>query len=78
MHALSVIAFCFLDAEKAVHDDCYHLVAPRLVPGGMLAANNAINHRETLQPAIDRALADPLVDALVVRIRKGVQVCRKL
>jgi predicted O-methyltransferase YrrM len=72
------IAFCFLDAEKEVYADCYELVVPRLVPGGLLAADNAINHRETLQPLIDHALQDPRVAALVVPIDNGVLLCRKM
>ena len=72
------IAFCFLDAEKEVYADCYEAVLPNLVPGGWLVADNAINHRETLQPLLDRALADARVDALIVPIGKGELVCRKI
>ena len=49
-----------------------------MVPGGILAAGNAINHRAALQPVLDRALSDVRVDALVVPIGKGVLVCRKV
>lgn len=72
------IAFCFLDAEKDVYADCYELVVPRLVAGGLLIADNAINHYETLRPVLERALCDARVDALVVPIGKGELVCRKL
>jgi predicted O-methyltransferase YrrM len=72
------IAFCFLDAEKEVYADCYEAVIPRLVSGGLLVADNAINHRETLQPMLDRALADERVDALIVPIGKGELVCRRV
>ena len=72
------IAFCFLDAEKEVYGDCYELIVPRLVPGGLLVADNAINHRATLQPMLDRALSDPRVDALIVPIGKGELVCRRV
>lgn len=72
------IAFCFLDAEKEVYAACYEAVVPKLVKGGLLVADNAINHRETLQPMIDHALADTRVDALVVPIGKGELVCRKV
>ena len=75
---LTDVAFCFLDAEKEVYADCYEAVVPNLVRGGLLVADNAINHRETLQPMIDRALDDPRVDSLVVPIGKGELVCRKL
>ena len=72
------IAFCFLDAEKEVYGACYDLVIPNLVPGGILVADNAINHEETLRPMLDRALSDSRVDALVVPIGKGELVCRKM
>ncbi len=71
------IGYCFLDAEKEVYGDCYDLVVPRLVSGGILVADNAINHVETLAPMIARALADDRVDAMVVPIEKGELVCRR-
>lgn len=72
------IAFCFLDAEKDVYADCYEMVVPNLVPGGLLVADNAINHQAVLQPVLDRALTDTRVDALIVPIGKGELVCRKI
>ncbi len=72
------ISFCFLDAEKEVYDECYDLIIPNMVKGGILVADNAINHYETLKPMLDKALADERVDALVVPIGKGELVCRKI
>jgi caffeoyl-CoA O-methyltransferase len=72
------ISFCFLDAEKEVYADCYEAVLPRLLPGGLLIADNAISHAAELRPMLDRALSDPRVDALVLPIGKGQLVCRKL
>ena len=71
------IAFCFLDAEKEVYLDCYEAVVPNLVRGGLLAADNAINHQEALRPMLDRALDDDRMDSLIVPIGKGVLLCRK-
>lgn len=78
LDTIDQIAFCFLDAEKEVYADVYEMVIPRLVKGGLFAADNAINHRETLQPMLDRALSDERVDALIVPIGKGVLLCRKI
>jgi predicted O-methyltransferase YrrM len=72
------IAFCFLDAEKEVYEACYEEIVPRLVPGGLMVADNAINHQETLQPMLDRAARDVRVDSLIVPIGKGELVCRKI
>lgn len=71
------IAFCFLDAEREVYLDCYEAVIPNLVRGGLLVADNVISHQETLQPTLDRALADERVDALIVPIGNGELICRK-
>jgi caffeoyl-CoA O-methyltransferase len=72
------IGFCFLDAEKEVYSDCYEAAVPRLVPGGWLAADNAVSHAEALRPFLDRAGNDPRVDALIVPVGKGVLLCRKV
>ena len=72
------ISFCFLDAEKEVYEDCYNLLIPNMVKGGILVADNAINHYETLKPMLDKALADERVDALIIPIGKGELVCRKI
>ncbi len=72
------ISFCFLDAEKEVYEDCYDLMIPNMVKGGILVADNAINHYETLKPMLDKALVDERVDALIVPIGKGELVCRKI
>lgn len=72
------IAFCFLDAEKEVYEECYDLIIPNMVKGGILIADNAINHYETLKPMIDKALADRRVDAMIVPIGKGELLCRRI
>jgi len=74
---LEDIAFCFLDAEKDVYQACYDAVIPKMRPGGLLIADNAISHQTALQPVIDGALRDQRVDAVVVPIGKGELLCRK-
>jgi caffeoyl-CoA O-methyltransferase len=71
------IAFCFLDAEKEIYARCYELTVPLMVQGGLLVADNAINHKATLRPMLDQALQDDRVDALIVPIGNGELICRK-
>ena len=71
------IAFCFLDAEKEIYEAAYDFVMERLVSGGILLADNAINHAATLQPMLDKALADSRADAMIVPVGKGVLLARK-
>ncbi len=72
------VAFCFLDAEKEIYAECYEQIVPRMVPGGLLVADNAISHQEALQSMLDRAMADERVDALILPIGRGELLCRKL
>ena len=72
------ISFCFLDAEKEVYEECYDLVIPNMVKGGLLVADNAINLYDVLKSMIDKAISDKRVDALVVPIGKGELLCRKI
>ncbi len=71
------IAFCFLDAEKEIYGRCYEALVPRMVQGGILVADNAINFQSTLQPMLERALQDERIDALIVPIGNGELICRK-
>ena len=71
------IAFCFLDCEKSMYFECYEKIIPKLVKGGILIADNAINHYEALKPMIDLAINDERVDTVVVPIGKGELLCRK-
>ncbi len=61
-----------------MYGDCYDLIVPRMVSGGILVADNAISHRETLEPMLQMALNDKRVDALIVPVGKGELVCRRL
>ena len=72
------IGFCFLDAEKDVYGECYDKIIPKLVSGGLLVADNAINHEAALRPMLHRALADERVDAMILPIGKGELLCQKI
>jgi len=71
------IGFCFLDAEKDVYKACYDAVIPKLVPGGVLVADNATSHFGDLEPMLNWALNDERVDAMIATVGKGELVCRK-
>ena len=74
----SNISFCFLDAEKEDYADFYEMIIPNIVNGGLLVADNAINHAELLKPMLEGALSDQRVDALIVPIGNGGLICRKI
>ena len=72
------VGFCFLDAEKDAYDECFELVVPNLVSGGILIADNVISHEKVLKPWVEKVLKDTRVDALVFPIGSGELVCRKI
>jgi predicted O-methyltransferase YrrM len=71
------IGFCFLDAEKDVYKSCYDAVVPKLVPGGILVADNATSHFDDLEPILEFALNDERVDSMIASVGKGELVCRR-
>lgn len=71
------LAFCFLDCDKSRSLDYYREVLARLAPGGLFLVDNAISHAERMADALNLALTDPRVDAVVVPVGKGVLVSRR-
>jgi predicted O-methyltransferase YrrM len=72
------VAFCFLDAEKRFYWDCYQLIIPRMVPGGLLVADNVISHRDSLKPMLRKALRDKRTDSMMVPVGSGLLLARKV
>ena len=71
------ISFCFLDALKEHYLEYFELVVPRLVPGGILVADNVLSHEDELATFVRSALADERVDAMVLPLDRGELVCRR-
>ena len=76
-NSLGEIAFCFLDCEKHLYERCFDMVSLRLVKGGLLVADNAIDHADAFKPMIEKAQSDDRFDCLTVPIGKGEFVCRR-
>ncbi len=77
LHSYSDIGFCFLDCDKDLYEPCYELLLPRMLPGAILVADNAISHAAAVRPMLDRALSDSRIDAVLVPIGSGELLCRK-
>jgi predicted O-methyltransferase YrrM len=73
------VSFCFLDTEdKGIYLDCYNLIVPKMVSGGIFIADNATSHKFELRRMFDAVFKDERVDAIIVPIGKGELVCRKI
>ncbi len=71
------VSFAFLDSEKEDYLELYELVVPKLVPGGLLVADNVADFHDEVQPMLDRAEADERVDAVVVPFLTGQLLARR-
>ncbi|OHD60814.1 MAG: methyltransferase [Spirochaetes bacterium GWF1_49_6] len=71
------VSFCFLDTEKDLYEKCWDILSGKMVTGGIFAADNAINHYDTIKQTIDKAQADPRFDCTIVPVGHGVLVCRR-
>jgi predicted O-methyltransferase YrrM len=71
------ISFAFLDSEKEDYLELYERVVPKLVPGGLLVADNVTDFRDEVQPMLDRAFGDERVDAVVVPFLTGQLLARR-
>jgi predicted O-methyltransferase YrrM len=77
LELLDQIGFCFLDLDKEYYQACYDLIVPRLVPGGLIIADNVISHAHELTDFLDHVQQDTRVDAIVLPIGKGALLCRR-
>lgn len=78
----------FLDADKSGYLDYYELSLPRLRKGGLLVADNTLWSGAVLNPTTEdakaihafnqRVTSDPRVDNVLLSIRDGIMVTRKL
>ena len=82
--------FVFIDADKPAYLAYYEAVVPKLSPRGLIAVDNVFQGGRVLDPAEqnenvvamrrfnDRVLADERVESVMVPIRDGVTLVRKV
>ncbi len=86
----AVFDFAFIDADKPGYPEYWELLVPRVVPGGLLLADNTLSHGRVIDPAErgdhvrgirefnDRARADSRVELVLLPIGDGLTLARKL
>ncbi len=74
----SNVAFCFLDTEKNLYEECYEAVIPNMVSGGLLVADNVISHAGSLSGFMDRAESDERMDTMVAPVGEGLLLARRI
>jgi predicted O-methyltransferase YrrM len=72
------VGFCFLDAEKSHYQECFEVVVPNLVKGGLLVADNITSHQTALGKMVRKTMRDRRVDTMIIPIGSGLLLCRKI
>ncbi|MCY3410992.1 MAG: class I SAM-dependent methyltransferase [Candidatus Heimdallarchaeota archaeon] len=75
---LNDIAFCFIDTEKELYLPVFTKISKKMVSGGIILADNAINHAETLKSFFDAVEKHKEFDSLIIPIGKGVLMARRI
>ena len=70
--------FVFLDADRGNYLTYLELVVPRLVPGGLLVADNVSSHAQELHDYLARVKAHPALFSVTVPVGKGEEISFKL
>jgi caffeoyl-CoA O-methyltransferase len=80
--------FIFIDADKANYPFYYDILLPKLLPGGLIVVDNAlwggdvVEHLEKDSLAIhtlnQKARHDPKVECVMLSVRDGILLIRKL
>lgn len=83
-----VIDFAFVDADKTGYPAYYEELVPRLRPGGLIVIDNVLRGGHVLDPVSDsdravsdlndRIVADERVESVMLPVRDGVTLVRKL
>lgn len=78
----------FLDADKLRYLDYYEALLPKIVSGGLIVADNTLWSGQVLSPTTaddrgicaynDHVTADPRVENVLLAVRDGIMVARKL
>ena len=59
------------DCEKHPYERCHEIAAEKLVKGGILVADNATNHYDSIMGTIEKAEAGARFDCLTVLVGNG-------
>ncbi|WP_127503496.1 O-methyltransferase [Actinoplanes solisilvae] len=83
-----VVDFAFVDADKTGYPAYYEELVPRMRPGGLIVLDNVLRGGRVLDPTNDsdravsdlndRIVADDRVESVMLPVRDGVTLVRKL
>ncbi|NPA91478.1 MAG: O-methyltransferase [Chloroflexi bacterium] len=70
--------FVLIDTTKADYITYFELVTPKLLPNGLIVADNVTSHAKALAPYIQHVRHHPLYESITVPIGKGLELSRRV
>jgi len=70
--------FVFLDADRANYRTYLDLLIPKLLPGGLLVADNVISHQQELDDYLTRVKSHPDLFSVTLPVGKGEELSFKV
>jgi predicted O-methyltransferase YrrM len=70
--------FVFLDADRPSYALYLELVLPKLLPSGLLVADNIVSHHQELEDYLRRVKSNPALFSVTVPIGNGEEISLKL
>ncbi len=70
--------FVFLDAAKSDYVAYFELLLPKVLPNGLIVADNVLSHAAELRGYLERVKAHPLYESVTVPIGRGLEISRRV
>lgn len=70
--------FVFIDADKPDYVTYFELLLPKVIPNGLIVADNVISHGEVLAAYVARVKEHPLYESVTVPIGRGLEISRRI
>ena len=72
------IDFAFIDANKKLYINFFHLIDPHLNVGGYIACDNVISHAAKVQPFLEDIAQNPNYENVVLPLPAGLSLAKKI
>ncbi len=70
--------FVLIDTNKADYITYFELLIPKMLPNGLVVADNVISHAKALHQYLHRVKDHPLYESVTVPIGKGLEISRRV
>jgi len=70
--------FVLIDAEKTDYITYFELLIPKMLPNGLIVADNVLSHADALQNYLQRVKSHPLYESVTVPIGRGLEISRRI